>query len=448
MLLLHTLKMVAIIPQRKMNNNLRWIPFHLTSEHAIRVFNKFHAPVLNDIEIEKCSKVLLPFFSVSAKVNSFVMAHLRYPASDVRHHIVHNWDGFRTPGLQIFASNSYNRYLINNIKSDDLFLGMNPIGSSDRLDVGEALSFSLDPSAALIRYADPFIGRKEHERVQSFLRAKYGHRVQSFNSFMSWDSCDIAPCYLPCFIVDFVRKKDGEKFTTYVDGVFGKVSGPSLVNTDKIAARIAAISALLTSSVHIPDLTLKSIASWLTLFVFVPYASSKFVAENIPWINQSFTEHKQNFVHGWDSSEIAAYDPDIDPIWWDWKKVGDRFSEWHERLAVEQETKDWHEYHEYMNRYGHLYRGSASSKHHVPRHHDMLGYYETLGLKGKEAETTVDEIQKAFRLLASRYHPDRFSGDPEKQRESAAIFQRISLAYSVLRDGDKRKLYDTGNLRA
>lgn len=62
---------------------------------------------------------------------------------------------------------------------------------------------------------------------------------------------------------------------------------------------------------------------------------------------------------------------------------------------------------------------------------DTQKYYDVLGVS-KTAST--DEIKKAFRKLALKAHPDK-GGDPEQ-------FKDISVAYEVLGDPEKRKLYD------
>ncbi len=64
-------------------------------------------------------------------------------------------------------------------------------------------------------------------------------------------------------------------------------------------------------------------------------------------------------------------------------------------------------------------------------------YYKILGV-GKNASD--EEIKKAYRKLARRYHPDRNSGD--KQAEER--FKEISQAHDVLSDAEKRKQYDRG----
>lgn len=59
-------------------------------------------------------------------------------------------------------------------------------------------------------------------------------------------------------------------------------------------------------------------------------------------------------------------------------------------------------------------------------------YYEVLGLK---KDASDDEIKKAFRKAAVKYHPDKDGGDETK-------FKEASEAYEVLKDGAKRQRYD------
>ena len=62
-------------------------------------------------------------------------------------------------------------------------------------------------------------------------------------------------------------------------------------------------------------------------------------------------------------------------------------------------------------------------------------YYEVLGLQKGASE---DEIKKAFRQLAKKYHPDLNPGD----KEAEAKFKEVNEAYEVLSDDDKRAKYD------
>jgi curved DNA-binding protein len=65
-----------------------------------------------------------------------------------------------------------------------------------------------------------------------------------------------------------------------------------------------------------------------------------------------------------------------------------------------------------------------------------LDYYQVLGVS---RDATQDEIKKAYRKLAQKYHPDKAKGDKKVAEEK---FKQISEAYAVLSDPDKRKDYD------
>jgi len=63
-------------------------------------------------------------------------------------------------------------------------------------------------------------------------------------------------------------------------------------------------------------------------------------------------------------------------------------------------------------------------------------YYKTLGVQ-KNAD--ADQIKKAYRKLARKYHPDVNPGDKASEEK----FKEISEAYEVLSDAEKRKQYDS-----
>jgi curved DNA-binding protein len=63
-------------------------------------------------------------------------------------------------------------------------------------------------------------------------------------------------------------------------------------------------------------------------------------------------------------------------------------------------------------------------------------YYKILGV---DKSASQEDIKKAYRKLAMKYHPDHSSGSKENEEK----FKEISEAYAVLSDPEKRKQYDT-----
>lgn len=66
----------------------------------------------------------------------------------------------------------------------------------------------------------------------------------------------------------------------------------------------------------------------------------------------------------------------------------------------------------------------------------MTDYYDVLGVP---RDATAEQIKKAYRRAAMKYHPD-VNSEPD----AAETFKRISEAYEVLSDADKRAVYDRG----
>jgi DnaJ-class molecular chaperone len=69
----------------------------------------------------------------------------------------------------------------------------------------------------------------------------------------------------------------------------------------------------------------------------------------------------------------------------------------------------------------------------------MKDYYSVLGV---DRTASADDIKKAYRKLAAKWHPDRHGDDTRKEAEEK--FKEVQAAYDVLSDQQKRAAYDRG----
>jgi hypothetical protein len=67
-------------------------------------------------------------------------------------------------------------------------------------------------------------------------------------------------------------------------------------------------------------------------------------------------------------------------------------------------------------------------------------YYKILGL---EKDASSSDIQRKYRKLLAKYHPDKFKDLPEKEKKSKDLqFQLVQTAGKILLNEDSKKLYD------
>jgi DnaJ family protein C protein 7 len=77
--------------------------------------------------------------------------------------------------------------------------------------------------------------------------------------------------------------------------------------------------------------------------------------------------------------------------------------------------------------------------------HNAKDFYKILGVDKK---ALAEDIKKAYRKLAMKYHPDRNNESEEKKKEAESKFKEVSEAYNVLSDEKKRRQYDMGGFES
>ncbi len=105
------------------------------------------------------------------------------------------------------------------------------------------------------------------------------------------------------------------------------------------------------------------------------------------------------------------------------------FKAWEERLRRNMKLDEDFEPFESFNR-NDSYRHAKNEAKQAPTQDEKIaGYYANLEIPyGADLET----VKKAYRKMMKQYHPDKFSGDPEKQKTATEITKRLNEAYQAL----------------
>uniref|UniRef100_A0A6B2KZU3 DnaJ homolog subfamily C member 2 n=1 Tax=Arcella intermedia TaxID=1963864 RepID=A0A6B2KZU3_9EUKA len=76
----------------------------------------------------------------------------------------------------------------------------------------------------------------------------------------------------------------------------------------------------------------------------------------------------------------------------------------------------------------------------------MENYYDLLDLGEKKWRATPEDIKKAYRASALKYHPDKLVATGVPQEQAEEMFKKVQLAYETLSDPKKRRAYDSSEL--
>ncbi|KAI9471984.1 MAG: hypothetical protein EXX96DRAFT_642277 [Benjaminiella poitrasii] len=415
------------------------IPFAQHIKAAEKTFEDYHGKGFFSARLSQSSpaeEVYIPFWVVSATVHATIeqaqvgrrVIRTRYnPATKQnesrwetdwawipqQHSFSRDYNPLGHPGLQIYASHRYRRGLVQQITTGPALenaVALTPdLLESTTTKVRKVDPFMLYPTTAR-RFATVYVQEREEMWADKFLRDFYGmDETRLLKVKVVFENVKVSPVYYPAFI--FSVNYLGRRLRTFVNGYDLSVGGTKVYNWE----RVATVSALGMAA----TMTLTGGVGWggasgsFWLGIVLPTVATSFLAMYYPIISL----YVRDIIR---DQEIKSMAQDSESWDNDWVREYSAFED-------QERRRTWREEREYSNSYSSTSAGG-----------DPKGYYRVLGVSPSASQ---QDIQSAFRGLAMKYHPDRFTGEKEKQ-EAKVKFQAISSAYSVLRDASKRKNYD------
>ncbi|KAI8878809.1 DnaJ-domain-containing protein [Backusella circina FSU 941] len=422
------------------------IPFAQHVKAAEKTFQDFHGTGFFSARTTSTGppdEAFLPFWVVSANIHATIeqaqvgrrVMRVRYnPATKQnesrwetdwawvqdKHTFQREYIPLAHPELQIYGSHRYRRGLVSKITTGPALENTVPF-SSQLLDrpKGEDENyrmerkvdpFTLYPTTAL-RFAQAYIQTHEEQLADQYLRHIYSMdetRLLKIN--IQYENVRVSPVYYPTFI--YTVPYLGRNLRTFINGHDLTVGGIKVYNWERVAvvsAGLATTAMLATGGVSYGG---ASGSFWLG--IVAPALLTSFVTMYYPL----FSLYVRDVMRRREIQSMAQ-----DPATWD--------SDWVKGYAAFEDQQRYRTWREEKQR-------TWSNKKTNSGGVDPKGYYDTLGVSTNASQP---EIQSAFRGLAMKYHPDRFSKAEEKNKAKVK-FQAISNAYSVLRDPKKRQLYD------
>lgn len=231
-----------------------------------------------------------------------------------------------------------------------------------------------------------------------FLKQRYGKRMMGCNPMIttSLSKFNIKQVYFPCYMFRVRHLQD--EFITLVDGTHGQVSGQRFINHVPFSSTVSALGALF-AYLQYPAGGF-SWTSWyvamLTSSLVPAYLTSVFL-RGFPAAQSMLAEGQNAIFEGLHTTAVAKrpFNKDQSMIWsWkDFQGIAERWHEWQEHECRQKQAEQWTDYQTYMKHFDKSNPSWAAQERiafEAPKHPDSLGYYEVLGLSGREAIATQE----------------------------------------------------------
>eukprot|EP00798_Chlamydomonas_sp_ICE-L_P016196 gene16196-22359_t len=455
-------------------DKFRVLPFLMSKTKAEEAFNQHHSnnPLLAPLsKYNKVKEVLLPFWCMRARVQ------VKLKSAQIGHHVFRTswnvakgrlepqwevewqtvavertWANEYHPeheGMQVYANHKYPRPDIQVMRPGASLVTAVPLhprmmgsASSPGL-LRRVQAYKMPPDAAR-RFAINYVWKQEKAGAEELLKQMMGvSEVRVLDMSVTVTYFSAHPVYVPMYV--FSRKSArGYKVRTFVSGVDGATSGTREYDATKVATLSAAFGAvvmLVLPAVIVTSLPLASFI-WVGMSAFAVLGS--WVANYFPELRGGWLalgDLRQRYfgdglkpkttIGGWGRGDGFPKSGDAGD--WEAEFVKQYMGTEERRRSFEDRS----EYSQHGRQSEDSWSDSGLGKDEL---RDPLGYYQILGV-GLSASTS--EIASAFRGAALKHHPDMYPDQADQQR-ATAHFQRIMVAYSVLRDPAKRLEYDSG----
>ncbi|KAG5509346.1 hypothetical protein JKF63_06656 [Porcisia hertigi] len=284
------------------------------------------------------------------------------------------------------------------------------------------------------------IDRELHKFHGSFLKSNVS--VTSLHMAV----LGIRPVFLPLMKLMVSTVSHSTPVPAYICGATGKVVGPVLhVQRGK---RLGLAASMATG-------TLLSLAAFVkpgvaTAAALMAGVSSVYVQQAI---HQARFKREQIYQMA-QLKSVGVLNLVADSAGYRWTPQEEEKEEYEYREELRRQARAKSSFEQRVKQEAARDRARAHGNHFDPKNRrrsdladvDPRGYYELLGLKGRELSATAKDITKAFREAVKMHHPDVH---PEGEAETTKLhMQCIIEAYKVLHDAKTKKAYDSGEMSA
>lgn len=433
------------------NAKAQAVPFSISREVARQKFDAFHNSGLFNTSrfanLERIDPVFIPFWVGSAEVTVRVVGgevgfERMEPVYDFRsrrwttQRTTHwssidrefEWDRRYDPSdasaRYLFqpATFDYPRRYLSHLVTADLITQAVPFRPElvDDRDpenprgARSILPFETTPNV-VVDIIEGLITDREKYEAENIIKKHYNaDNVRLLQVRVQFTMFRLTPFYLPTYI--FTTSYLSSQFHTFVAATpNGPVSGQHYYSWERVALASAAAGGLYAFLAGVHNVFSATSVFWF--FFVLPAFVGAFASRWFPLAYQYLQSTWQNF----ERTRFKARER-IRGTQWDDERMGGYRRE-REEDAQRRRSQSYDT--------GRASRHSGDVK-------DPRSYYKALGVN---PGATKEEIQAAFRGLAMKDHPDRYS-DPREKEAAKVRFQKLSEAYTVLRDPRKRREYD------